>query len=127
MIRAPKRRKNGMYAPGEYYPLSHGEWVTKYGADFCFTCPQIATGGHVTSPQIANDLSSNCERPVAKQGHNLKGLNLNKNKNETTFASSSNKASGQGRALLAELAILGDDPLATFDGRQGKRGNLPPD
>ena len=120
VIRAPKRRKNGMYAPGEYYPLSHGEWVTKYGVEFCFTCPQIATGGLVINPQIANDLSLNCERPVAKQGHNLKGLNLNKNKNENTFASSSNDIHGQDKALLDSLAILGNDPLATFDSRQGK-------
>jgi hypothetical protein len=120
VLRTPKRLKNGMFAPGEYYPLSHDEWINKNGTDFCFACPQTATGGDVTSPQIANDQSSNCERPVAKRGHNLKGLNLNKNKNENSVRSQTSTTHGQGETLLAQLAILGDDPLATFDDLQGR-------
>jgi hypothetical protein len=120
VLRAPKRLKNGMFAPGKYYPLSHDEWINKNGTDFCFACPQSATGGDSTSPQIANHQSSNCERPVAKRGHNLKGLSLNRNKNENSVRSQAPTNHGQGEALLTELAILGDDPLAAFDDMQGR-------
>jgi len=123
-----KRLKNGKFSETHYRILSHQEWVSKHGSEYCFcpdfavvTSPQIATGKPAASPQIANNQSSNCERPVAKQGHNLKGFNRRENKNENKVRSQISRPSGQDKDFLASLAIISNDPKAAFDARQSKQ------